>query len=236
MLILNNPNNPTGAQTPASVLQDIVAYAKLRNIILFCDEVYWPLFHSLATATPSVLALGYDRVVSTGSMSKTYALAGLRLGWVASRDAAIIAAVQGVRDYTTISVSQLDDQVARYALSETVLPALMKRNVELARTNLALLEEFVTRHGDSCRWVKPTAGTTALIQFLDADGHPVHDESFCADVIRETKVLLVPGDFCFGPDRFPGYVRVGYVCRTHELKRGLEALSRYLAQKRGRAV
>lgn len=209
MIILNNPNNPTGATIPKDVLSSIVEFARARNIIILSDEVYRPLYHSLPSDSdipPSILSFGYDKTVSTGSMSKAWALAGIRLGWIASRDKAIIEAVAEARDYTTISVSQLDDQVASYALSDAVRPALISRNLELARTNLTLLGEFVEGHKGVCNWVKPTAGTTAFIQFTDG-GKPVDDVAFCLDVLDKTKVMFLPGSKCFGHDQdFKGYV------------------------------
>lgn len=209
MIILNNPNNPTGATIPKAVLSLIVEFARARDIIILSDEVYRPLYHSLPSDTsmpPSILSFGYDKTVSTGSMSKAWALAGIRLGWIASRDKGIIEAVAEARDYTTISVSQLDDQVASYALSDAVRPALIKRNLELARTNLTLLGEFVESHKGVCSWVKPTAGTTAFIQFTDG-GKPVDDVAFCLDVLDKTKVMFLPGSKCFGHDQdFKGYV------------------------------
>lgn len=217
MIILNNPNNPTGATIPKAALGSIVEFARARDIIILSDEVYRPLYHSLPSDTdmpPSILSFGYDKTVSTGSMSKAWALAGIRLGWIASRDQGIIDAVAAARDYTTISVSQLDDQVASYALSDAVRPALIKRNLELARTNLALLGEFVDKHKGVCSWVKPTAGTTAFIQFTDG-GKPVDDVPFCLDVLEKTKVMFLPGSKCFGHDQdFKGYVSTVH-CRFH---------------------
>lgn len=209
MIILNNPNNPTGATIPKAALSYVVEFARARDIIVLCDEVYRPLYHSLpseADMPPSILSFGYDKTISTGSMSKAWALAGIRLGWIASRDKGIIDAIAAARDYTTISVSQLDDQVASFALSDAVRPALRKRNLELARTNLALLEKFVEEHKGVCSWVKPTAGTTAFLHFTDG-GKPVDDAKFCIDVLDKTKVMFVPGSKCFGHDKdFKGYV------------------------------
>ncbi|KAI1127429.1 PLP-dependent transferase [Nemania abortiva] len=232
MIVINNPNNPTGVPIPAAVLKAIIAVARKHDIIVFSDEVYRPLLHSMASSEtpPSVLSLGYEKSIVTSSMSKAWALAGIRVGWVASRDAAIIERLASARDYTTISVSQLGDQVARYALSAAVRPALLKRNIELARTNLALLDAFVRDHADVCSWVKPTAGTTAFIRFASRDGRPVDDEAFCKDVLDKTKVMFVPGALCFGDRQdFQGYVRIGYVCSTDVLKKALENLSAYVA-------
>jgi len=233
MIIINNPNNPMGSTTPKSVLEEIVAFAKQRGIIILSDEVYSPLYHSLRAgqeAPPSVLALGYEKAVATGSMSKAFALAGIRTGWIASRDKSIIEAVAAARDYTTISVSQLDDQVASYALSESVMRPLLKRNMALAQNNLGLLSAFMEKHASACSWVKPTAGTTALVQF-NKEGVPVDDPSFVMDVLDKTKVLFMPASPCFGLGKdFKGFVRLGYVCETEVLVEGLERLGRYVEE------
>ncbi|KAI0411531.1 PLP-dependent transferase [Xylaria grammica] len=233
MIVINNPNNPTGATTPKAVLARIIEVARKHDIIVFSDEVYRPLFHGLAEPEipPSALSLGYEKVLVTSSMSKAWALAGIRVGWVASRDKGIIEQLAVARDYTTISVSQLDDQVARFALSAAVRPALLKRNIALASTNLALLEKFVQKHTDICSWVKPTAGTTALVRFSRKDGQPVDDEAFCRDVLDKTKVFFLPAGRCFGHgNAFQGYVRIGYVSETPVLRKALDNLSTYVAE------
>ncbi|GAP92130.2 putative aminotransferase class I and II [Rosellinia necatrix] len=231
MIVINNPNNPTGATTPRSVLAQIIEVARRHGLIVFSDEVYRPLFHGAVKTPPSALSLGYERVVATASMSKAWALAGIRVGWIASRDKSIIERLAVARDYTTISVSQLDDQVARFALGADVAPALLARNVALARTNLALLEAFVRDHAGVCSWVKPTAGTTAFVRFSYRDGRPVEDEAFCKDVLEKTKVMFLPGARCFGDGHsFHGYVRIGYVSSTDVLREALEKLGAYVAE------
>ncbi|KAK4218880.1 pyridoxal phosphate-dependent transferase [Rhypophila decipiens] len=238
LIIINNPNNPTGSTTPKSVLSDMVEFARSRDITILSDEVYSPLYHSLPAdqeAPPSILTFGYNKTVATGSMSKAFALAGIRVGWVASRDSSLIKAVSSARDYTTISVSQLDDQVASYALSKEVLASLMKRNLELAKTNLGLLAEFVDKYSQVCSWVRPTAGTTALIKFTgkgkDGKREPVKDGEFVVDLLEETKVLVMPGSVCFGKgEDFEGTVRIGYVCHTEVLREGLEKMGAYVEQ------
>ncbi|GAB1310570.1 Capreomycidine synthase [Madurella fahalii] len=233
MMIINNPNNPTGSTTPKTVLEGIVAFARQRGIIVFSDEVYSPLYHSVPDgqeAPPSILALGYDKTVATGSMSKAFALAGIRTGWIASRDKTIIEAVAAARDYTTISVSQIDDQVASYALSEPVRQPLLKRNMALAQTNLTLLSAFVEQYASVCSWVKPTAGTTALVQFK-RNGLPVDDPTFVLDLLERTKVLVMPASPCFGLGKdFAGFVRLGYVCETEVLVNGLEKMGQYVEE------
>jgi len=232
MIVINNPNNPTGSTIPESVLEDIINVARNRNIILLSDEVYRPLYHSLSPSTtppPSALTLSppYEQVITTSSTSKAWALAGLRIGWLATRSASLLSKIASARDYTTISVSQVDDQIARYALSAPVAPKLLERNLALARTNLEIIRKFVEEdNADVCDWVRPTAGTTAFIQFFTSTskqrsgggdggggegegggekgskererGEPVDDVEFCRDLLRETGVMVVPGGRCFG--------------------------------------
>jgi aspartate/methionine/tyrosine aminotransferase len=169
MIIINSPNNPTGATIPKSVLQGLVNFACKRDIFILSDEVYRLLFHGISPADaeypPSIVSMGYEKGIATSSMSKAYALAGIRIGWIASWDQSIIEAIASARDYTTISVSQLGDRVASYALSASVIHALLSRNIALAKMNLTLLEDFINEHRNVCSWVKPSAGTTAFIKF-----------------------------------------------------------------------
>jgi aspartate/methionine/tyrosine aminotransferase len=232
MIIINNPNNPTGSTIPKSALVGLVKFAEERDIIILSDEVYRPLFHGVSPVDeefpPSLISLGYSKTIVTGSMSKAYSLAGIRIGWIASRDRSIIEAIAAARDYTTISVSQLDDQIASYALSASVLHGLLGRNIKLAKTNVALMEAFVQEHSSICSWVKPTGGTTAFIKF-EKNGKPVDDPQFCIDVLEKTKVMFLPGSKCFGED-FQGFVRIGYVCETDVLEEGLKKLGAYLKE------
>lgn len=232
LIIINNPNNPTGATVPKPVLQELVEFAREKNITMLSDEVYRPIFTGLSPADPkfppSVINMGYKNTIVTGSMSKAYSLAGIRVGWIASRSSEIIEKIATARDYTTISVSQLDDQVASYALSNSVLHSLLSRNLKLARTNLALLEKFVegTR---GVSWVKPNGGTTALFGFRKSGGEKVDDEALCLDVLEKTKVMLLPAGKCFGAE-FAGMVRVGYVCETSVLEEALGKLGVWVGE------
>ncbi len=189
------------------------------------------MYHSLPDGQdppPSILSFGYEKTIATGSMSKAYALAGIRLGWIASRDKSIIELALAARDYTTISVSQLDDQVASYALSDHVLPSLMQRNLALARTNLGHLAAFVEKYNTVCSWTKPTSGTTALVQFK-RKGELVDDAAFVPEVLDKTKVLFLPASPCFGDGQdFRGHVRIGYVCHAEVLTEALQKLGQYV--------
>ncbi len=229
----SNPNNPIGATMSSSLLEEVIELARAHDITVLSDEVYRPLFHSGQSAEdvpPSILSMGYAKTIATGSLSKAFSLAGIRVGWIASNDSTIIEDCVRARDYSTISVSHLDDQIAAVALSPEVVPRLLARNLELARTNLSILEEAVQEMGDRCSWTKPTAGTTAFIKF-GSKHQPIDDVEFCKRLMEQTGVMICPGSRCFGEDKhFRGYVRIGYACETEVLQQGLEHLKSFVRE------
>ncbi|KAL9067414.1 MAG: hypothetical protein Q9161_006923 [Pseudevernia consocians] len=232
MIIINNPHNPSGAIVPKPALDLLIEVAEEHDLIVMADEVYRPLFHSVSPGSPSfppsILSLGYAKTIATGSLSKAYSLAGIRVGWIASRSSEIIEACAQARDYTTISVSQLDDQIAAYALDNNCIHSLLSRNIQLAKRNLEILERFVESHRWACEWVKPVAGTTAFIK-ISHMGSPVDDVAFCQKLIEDTSVMLVPGSRCFGDGKdFKGFVRFGFCCETDVLEEGLEKMRSFM--------
>lgn len=230
LIIINNPNNPTGAVLKKSLLQQIIDVAAEHDIIIHCDEVYRPLFHSInpldSEFPPSILSMGYKKVIVTGSMSKAYAMAGIRVGWIASQDTSLIELIAEARHYTTISVSCFDEEIAAYALDPSTVHNLLGRNIGLAKTNIALLDRFVTKSDDECEWVRPVAGTTAFLKF-HREGKPVDSVDFCKKLLEKTGVLFVPGSMCFG-EEFKGYVRVGFVNHTDLIKEGLDKATQFV--------
>ncbi|CAF9929930.1 hypothetical protein IMSHALPRED_008041 [Imshaugia aleurites] len=232
MIIINNPHNPSGAVVPKSTLDLLIEVAEEHELIIMADEVYRPLFHSISPGSPdfppSVLSLGYAKTIATGSLSKAYSLAGIRVGWIASRSSEIIEACVQARDYTTISVSQLDDQIAAYALDNSCIHSLLSRNIQLAKRNLDILERFVESHRWACEWVKPVAGTTAFIK-ISRMGSNFDDLAFCRKLMEDTGVMLVPGSWCFGDGKdFKGFVRFGFCCETNVLEEGLEKMKLFM--------
>jgi len=232
MIIINNPHNPTGAIIAKQTLDALVEIAEEHGLIIHSDEVYRPLFHSISPGAPefppSILSLPYAKTIATGSLSKAYSLAGIRVGWIASRSTKIIEACAQARDYTTISVGQLDDQIAAFALSPSCVHGLLHRNIQLAKVNLEILEKFVENHRWACEWIKPVAGTTAFIKFSQM-GSEINDVAFCEALMKQTGVMLVPGSRCFGDGvDFKGFVRFGFCCETPVLEEGLEKLAKFM--------
>jgi aspartate/methionine/tyrosine aminotransferase len=215
LIILNNPNNPTGALIDEPLLREIVDVAREHDAWLFCDEVYRRLEHEPGSTAPSVADL-YEKGVSSGSMSKSYSLAGLRTGWVAG-PAEVVQRCLDVRDYTTISAGVLDDALAAVALEH--IDAVLERSLAIVRGNLAIVDEWIARE-PRLRYVRPRAGTIALVHY-DADMPSV---DFCQGLFDFNGAFVMPGA-AFGEERA---FRLGYASSHEVLTGGLAAVSDYL--------
>lgn len=211
MICINNPNNPTGALIPNNVLREIGAVAADSGAYVLCDEVY--RFLNQEDTYQESIADVYDKGISVSSMSKIFSLAGVRLGWIASRDPKVIEECITHRDYNMISCGMFDEAAASLALKDP--DKLLERSRAIVRRNLRVLDEWVGSE-PHFHYHKPDGGTTTLL-FYDM---PIDSYEFCRRLLVETGVLLTPGA-CFGSERC---VRIGYACDTEELKAGLERL------------
>lgn len=219
LIAINNPNNPTGSLMDRAYLERIVEVARGCGAWLLCDEVYRGIDQEGDGATASVADL-YEKGISTGSMSKAFSLAGLRLGWIVAPKE-LIHAVSIHRDYNTISVGMLDDHFAAIALENR--DKILDRNRAITRTNLSILSDWMDRE-PSLHWIKPKSGTTALLKF----DLPMSSEEFCVQLLKETGVMLTPGSAM----DMEGYLRIGYANSEHVLREGLARMSRFLDAKR----
>ncbi len=199
LVYVNTPHNPTGTLMPPAVLGRLVELCAERGAWLFCDEVYRELEHAPGDRLPAACDL-YERAISLGSMSKTYGLPGLRLGWLASRDRGALERVLDFKYYTTICSSAPSELLSEIAILHRDVLADRNRSIVLA--NLPLLDAFFERHAETFSWVRPTASP---IGFPRVEG--VGDVTvFCERLIAETGVLLLPGAVYDEPD----HVRFGF--------------------------
>lgn len=180
------PHNPTGLNMSLETLQQVMKLAAAHNIIVFSDEVYRELEHHPAHRLPAACDL-YERGVSLGSMSKTYGLPGLRLGWLASRDAEILRRCLEFKFYTTICSSAPSEFLTALALRHR--EKLVRRNCEIVLRNLALLDDFISNRAQLFSWTKPNASPIGFAEYKGKQ--PVAE--FCEQVVRDCGVLLLPG-------------------------------------------
>ncbi len=217
LVVVNNPHNPTGATLSAEKMQAMLDLAGEKDFWVLSDEVYHDLVFEEGVLSPPARSLSH-RGISVGSMSKTFGLSGLRLGWIAAPEE-IINTCWSWKDYTSISNSPLSDFLASVAIRE--VEKVNQRNLALAKRNLEVLVQWFETMRDIVRYTKPKAGLVCFPHF----DLPTSTEDFCRKAYLERGVLLVPGE-CFG---VPGHIRFGYGGDPEAFTAGLEELKALLA-------
>ncbi len=217
LVVVNFPNNPTGYLPPASFVAELSALSDQHGFTLFSDEVYRGLELDPGDRLPSLADLN-ERAVALGVMSKAYGLAGLRIGWLATRDTARLRDLASFKDYTTICNSAPSEFLATLALHHA--DAIVERNRRLARDNLDRLDRFFAAHQALFDWYRPKAGSIAFPTLRQGGV-----AEFCADLVARAGVLLLPGTlYGSGYNAF----RIGFGRRN--LPEALEKFEAYLQQ------
>jgi aspartate/methionine/tyrosine aminotransferase len=200
LIVVNVPHNPTGALPDPATYATVVDIAADAGATLLSDEVY----RFLELDPLALLPAGADagaHVASLGVMSKSFALAGLRVGWLASRDTALLDKAARFKDYTTICASAPSEILALVALQAR--EAVLTRSHAIVDANLALLDRFFARQAGRFTWVRPRGGSIGFPRLL-AD---VPIDRFAADLLEAEGVLVAPGSI-FG---HPGnHFRLGF--------------------------
>ena len=215
LIVVNAPHNPTGHLPDVATYRAVAELAAGAGAVLLSDEVYRFLELHPADRLPAGADVGAHGV-SIGVMSKSFALAGLRIGWLASHDRALLDAAARFKDYTTICASAPAEILALIALRAR--ERVLARSQSIVDANLALLDGFFARQADRFAWVRPRGGSIAFPELLG----PTPIDRFAEDLLEAEGVLLAPGSI-FG---HPGnHFRLGFG-RT-DLPAGLERLEAY---------
>jgi aspartate/methionine/tyrosine aminotransferase len=218
MIVVCNPNNPTGAILTGAEMDAIVRMAARSGAWILCDEIYQGSERS-GQMTPTFWGK-YDRVIITNGLSKAYGLPGLRIGWiVAPKD--LIAKMWSYHDYTTIAPGTLSDCLAQVALSPEGRNRCLERTRNICRKNFPLFETWMNSQGALFRMVEPKAGAIACVRY-DLE---VNSIKLMERLLHEKSVLVVPGDH-FGMDH---YLRIGYGPQPEYLQQGLELMREVIA-------
>lgn len=215
-IIVNTPHNPTGFHFSAAEMNELIAIAKEHDCWLFCDEVYRFGEYDPSALLPAV-ASQYAKGISVGVMSKSFGLAGLRLGWVATPDRDLLSRILAWKDYTTICTSAPAEVLSGIALRHA--DTIIERNRAILNENLPLLRDFFARHHDRFEWMEPRAGPVCFPRYLGEEGA----EAFCDTIIRETGVVLLPSAVYGAGDH---HIRFGFGRR--DMVPALAVLDEYL--------
>ena len=215
MITMNSPNNPSGSLIPKEVMEQVIEVARSVGAYVLCDEVYRGISED-GSYMYSVADL-YEKGISVGSMSKSWSMAGVRLGWIVTRDMDLIHKCHERRDYDTISCAVIDDKLAALALANK--DKIIERNRAILLKNRQILDDWVNATPE-VYYQRPVAGTTALVYYKK----DIPSRELCDRLIKETGVLFTPGE-CF---EMEGSVRIGYAFDSQVLQEGLDLFAEFL--------
>jgi aspartate/methionine/tyrosine aminotransferase len=184
-IIINTPHNPTGYLMSRAEYESVHTFAQANQLLLFSDEVYRESEYDPSMRLPAACDLG-DYAISLGVTSKTYGLAGLRIGWVATKNEKIYEKMASLKDYTTICNSAPSEFLAEVALRNR--NKLIERNLQIIKHNLSVIDDHFARHAALFSWIRPQAGSMAFPRYLGGNV-----EQFCDELVTKAGVLLMPG-------------------------------------------
>jgi capreomycidine synthase len=224
MIVANFPHNPTGVSITPEQQKELVSVAEAAGAWLVWDNAFGELTYD---ADPLPLPTWYERTVAWGTFSKSYGLAGLRVGWcLAPPD--LLARMALLRDYIALYVSPVLEFFAEQAVRNADRIVAMQRRH--AAANLRLVQQWAAGLPELVRFTRPAGGVTAFVEFPAQ-----HDVvGMCRRLAEQHRVLLVPGA-CFG-DAYDRYARLGFGGTTAELTAGLSHLEQLLREERPGAV
>ncbi len=200
LIYVCNPNNPSGYVLTEDEIVRIVDIAKSCDAWILADEVYHGSERA-ANKNAATFVGRYDKVIGVNSMSKTYGLSGLRIGWAVARPD-MIEQLWRRHEYAAIATGRIDNALARLALSEPRRSTLLKRNRESMNRGWEVLGDWAEENADLLSVHEPEATGLAFVRYhLDAPsievGHAIRDDA---------SVLVCPGVF-FGIE---GHLRVNF--------------------------
>ena len=197
IVVVCNPNNPTGARMTAEELDQLCRIADRAGTWVLSDEIYRGAELD-SVETPTMWGR-HERVIVTSGLSKAYGLPGLRIGWVAG-PTSLVDALWGVHDYTSIAPGAINDCLGRIALSHR--GQILARTRGIVGANYPLVRKWLEKRAPKITHVAPEAGAILFARYR----HTINSTALVERLRREKSVLLVPGDH-FDMD---GYIRIGF--------------------------
>ena len=219
LIIVTNPNNPTGAVLSPEAMSAISDNAARVGAWIVADEVYQGAERE-GPISPSFWGKS-DRAVIVNGLSKAYGLPGVRIGWIVGAED-FVQKTWPYHDYTTISPSILSDRIARIALSPVNREKILERTRGILRKNYPLIESWLNKQPELFSYVPPRAGAIAYARYH----HEINSTELVTRLIREKSTLIVPGDH-FEMDR---YLRFGFGSEPEYLGRGLARVEELFAE------
>ncbi len=201
LLTMNFPHNPTGAILSRDRYDALIALCRKHGIFILHDEIFNGLGPSGTQHLPFIADV-YERGLSLGVMSKAYGLPGLRIGWIAAQDKALLARMERMKHYLSICNSGPSERLALIALKNR--DTLLARNCAIVDENILKWDAFFARHAELFDWQPPQASCMAYPRYKGRDGV----EAFAKALVEDSGVLVLPSSIyasALGPvpqDRF----------------------------------
>ncbi|WP_206483463.1 aminotransferase class I/II-fold pyridoxal phosphate-dependent enzyme [Thalassotalea sp. G2M2-11] len=198
LIVVNSPHNPTGQVIDSPLADEILQLAQQYQCYLLADDVSQASnYNQLAL---SHRYLDYDKAVVVAVLSKSFGLAGVRIGWALSQNKSLLQRLLAVKSYGSICGSVMDEQLAGIALKHH--RQIINAANSTISDNIDLFEQFVKQHSQYFSWQPPQAGMLALVK--------IHTEQtierWVENLAKVTGVLLLPANL-FGIEGH--YVRLG---------------------------
>lgn len=217
LIIINTPHNPTGSIVPESIIERICEIAKDNGVYLLFDEHYkfLPL-----TEGSRQLKSGYDickdlydRVAAVGSITKSFGLNGLRVGWLLS-NREIIEACREFKHYLTHVTPPINDYLAVVALkNKERIIKYVKRNI---LKNIKLLNVFMEKKKDCYKYIEPKGGLVCFPKLRNE----TDSNTFCRKLLKNYDLSLLPGS-AFGMQQ---YFRLNFGLKSVIFSKALKLL------------
>lgn len=185
LVLVNFPHNPTGKVAERATFDALVALCDERGIHLLSDEVYRGLERSAAIRLPQASEAS-ARGVSVNVMSKAFGLPGLRVGWVACRDRALLSRMERIKHYLSICNAGPSEHLAVIALKAR--ERILARNRALIEANLKEVNAFFAEFAELFDWRVPDGGCIGFPRYKGKHGV----ETFCRRLVEETGAVLLP--------------------------------------------
>ncbi len=219
-ILINYPNNPTGAILEPGKMREIAAVAAKHDLLVLSDEIYDRLTYTAPHTTFSSLPGMRERTLIVGGFSKDYAMTGWRLGF-ALGPADILAAMRKVHQYTIMSASTTAQVAAITALTDP----------RAEEAVLAMRESYNVRrqllvHGLNSIGLPAFEPRGAFYAFPDIRASGMDSEKFAWTLLEEERIAAVPGP-AFGAGG-EGYVRMCYATAQDKLEEALERMQRFV--------
>lgn len=212
---ITNPHNPTGVCVSEKTLLQLIELAESNNCYLLVDETYRDL--SLNNKLPLAASLS-SNVISVSSVSKTYGLAGIRIGWIITKNQKLQELFLAAKEQIFICNSVVDEEIAYQFLKQTTifLPVIQKK----IKTNFELISNWMEQN-QYLEWVKPQGGVVCFPKIKQEI--KIDTDLFYDILYKKYKTLVGPGHW-FEMDK--RYMRIGYGWpETNMLQKGLNNIS-----------